>query len=405
MQNKEKITGYFTADDFKTFINQHKGTDAAELLLRFSSSDNLKLRQFASQLALYEKARLKIPTYVDKLCLFTSKAYEQASSELTAVYKASLYGGGRMLDLSGGLGVDDWAFSKRFNEVISVDPDMVLNDIVRFNFLQLAVTNISRVDQTAEQFLDSNTRKFDLVYLDADRRNTGVKTFLLGKSSPDIISILPVIFNHTEKVMLKVSPLMDIHSCKKQLPFIKIIEVVSVNNEVKELLVHLQNGYEGICELKAVDLSANGIQFEFEGKYSENARENQPVFSVEEMTYFYEPASALIKSELAFAYTQELKEKLFQVGVNSQFYVSNEKVEPFFGRVFNVVSLAAYNPKRVKDYCKTLGITKANISKRNFPHSTDVLRKQLQLKDGGADYFFFTKSGNELLFFHCRKTN
>jgi len=404
VQNKEKITGYFTTDDFKTFINQHKGTDAAELLLRFSSSDNLKLRYFASQLALYEKACLKIPTYVDKLCLFTARAYEQASSETTACYKASLYQGKDVLDLAGGLGVDDWAFSQQFNEVISAEPDVELNDIARFNFSQMGITNISRVDQTAEQFLENNARKFDMVFLDADRRNTGIKTFLLGKSSPDIISLLPVIFNHTERVMLKVSPLMDIHSCKKQLPFIKTMEVVSVNNEVKELLIHLQKGYEGICELKAVDLSANGIQFEFEGKYSENVQKNKPLFSFEEMAYFYEPATALIKSELAFTYTQGLKEKLNQVGVNSQFYLSNEKVESFFGRVFKIVSLAAYNPKRVKNYCKTLGITKANISKRNFPHSTDVLRKQLQLKDGGVDYFFFTKSGNELLFFHCRKT-
>ncbi|MCC6685065.1 MAG: hypothetical protein IT247_08340 [Bacteroidia bacterium] len=405
MQNKEKITGYFTSDDFKKFINQHKGADVAELLLRFSSSDDLKLRHFASQLALYEKARLKMPTHVDKLCLFTTKAYEQASSESTAIYKASLYTGKSMLDLSGGLGVDDWAFAGKFDEVISSDPDMALNDIARFNFLQLGITNIKRVDQTAEQFLESNTQKFDLVYLDADRRNTGAKTFLLGKSTPDIISLLPVIFKYTERVMLKVSPLMDIHSCKKQLPFIKIMEVVSVNNEVKELLIHLQKGYEDLSETKAVDLSANEVRCAFEGKYSENAEKSQPVFTKEEMAYFYEPATALIKSELAFDYTQGLKEKLNMVGVNSQFYVSDEKVKSFFGRVFKIVSSATYNPKRVKEYCKTLGIYKANISKRNFPHSTDILRKQLQLKEGGDDYFFFTKSGNELLFFHCRKTD
>lgn len=405
MQNKEKITGYFTSDDFKKFINQHKSADVAELLLRFSSSDNLKLRHFASQLALYEKARLKMPTHVDKLCLFTTKAYEQASSESTAIYKATRCTGKSMLDLSGGLGVDDWAFSAQFDEVISIDPDMALNEIARFNFHQLGITNIKRVDQTAEQYLGKNNQKFDLIYLDADRRNTGTKTFLLGKSTPDIISLLPVIFNYAERVMLKVSPLMDIHSCKKQLPYIKMMEVVSVNNEVKELLIHLQKGYEGLTEMKAVDLSANEVQFEFEGKYSENTQKSQPVFSKEGMAYFYEPATALIKSELAFDYTQGLKEKLNILGVNSQFYVSDEKVKSFFGRVFKIASSATYNSKRVKEYCKTLGIYKANISKRNFPHSTDILRKQLQLKDGGDDYFFFTKSGKELLFFHCHKTD
>lgn len=403
MQNKEKITEYFITDDFKAFINQHKKTDSGKLLLRFSSSDDLRLRHFASQLALYEKARLKMPTYVDKLCLFTAKAYEQASSEATATYKASLCRGNNMLDLAGGLGVDDWAFSQRFDEVISVEPDAALNEMARFNFNQHGINNIRRINQTAEQFLRTNAHKFDLIYLDADRRNTGVKTILFSKSSPDVICLLPLIFKFTKKVLLKVSPLMDIHSCVKQISSIKTIEVVSLNNEVKELLLFLEDGYKATPELNAVDLSGDQVRFKFRGMYSENTVKEQQALWWDSMVYFYEPAAALIKSEQAFVYTQSLKVKVNQVGVNSQFYVSAEKDELFFGRIFKIVSSAVYNPKRVKNYCKALGIFKANISRRNFPHSTEILRKQLRLKDGGEDYFFFTRSGNELLFFHCQK--
>ncbi|MNE86205.1 hypothetical protein D3C80_1832830 [compost metagenome] len=39
-----------------------------------------------------------------------------------------------------------------------------------------------------------------------------------------------------------------------------------------------------------------------------------------------------------------------------------------------------------------MGISKANVSKRNFPVSVDEIRKALNIADGGSAYLFFTKT-------------
>ncbi len=51
-----------------------------------------------------------------------------------------------------------------------------------------------------------------------------------------------------------------------------------------------------------------------------------------------------------------------------------------------------------------MGLTKANITTRNFPISVAELRKKHKIKDGGNRYLFFTKSiDDSLLVLDCEK--
>ena len=73
----------------KEFIRTHGERDVRELALRFSRDDMALL---LSQIAGRQMARLKIPSWYEREEIFypAHLSLEQASSELTARYKASL---------------------------------------------------------------------------------------------------------------------------------------------------------------------------------------------------------------------------------------------------------------------------------------------------------------------------
>ncbi|MGB5317913.1 THUMP-like domain-containing protein, partial [Eudoraea sp.] len=50
------------------------------------------------------------------------------------------------------------------------------------------------------------------------------------------------------------------------------------------------------------------------------------------------------------------------------------------------------------------GLSKANITIRNFPESVDKIRKKTKIQDGGKDYLFFIRDQNQALqVLHCAK--
>ena len=58
----------------------------------------------------------------------------------------------------------------------------------------------------------------------------------------------------------------------------------------------------------------------------------------------------------------------------------------------------------IKKELKKLGISKANVTVRNFPERVDSLRKKYKIKEGGKDYLFFTTDkGNKKIAIHCVK--
>ena len=51
-----------------------------------------------------------------------------------------------------------------------------------------------------------------------------------------------------------------------------------------------------------------------------------------------------------------------------------------------------------------MGITKANITTRNFPETVQQIRKKLGIKDGGDVYLFFTTDvDNDKIVIVCSK--
>jgi len=399
LQINKKNIDIFKGDEFKRFVIENVQKDSFALSLSAKMSSNSLQQQFTQQLHLYQKAADKLPAFVEKFCLFTLKSYEQCSSQATAMYKSSLFSEGNLLDLTGGLGVDDWAFAKAGNEVVSLEPDEELNEIAAYNFRLLGVNHIQRIPQKAEYYLQNNNQMFGWVYCDADRRPGGKKVYDLSGSVPDILSLLPQIFSCTSTLLIKASPMVDITSCIRQLKSVEQTIVVQWRGEVREILFVVKKGFAEEGSISAVEVGDDGNVFQ----EVSSAKTKVSILTENAASRFlYEPVPAVVKAglvnEVAAAYG------LSRVGINSAYLLGNEEGVSFWGRTFRIQTSMLYKPEVLKKYLKEKNIVKANVAKRDFPLQVEDIRKKFKLKDGGNDYLFFSKgAGGELLFFHCLK--
>ena len=141
-----------------------------------------------------------------------------------------------VLDLTGGLGVDSWAFSQVAERVEYYERDAELAAAAGRNFAKLGVGNIEVRCETVTP--DTELPEADLIYADPARRDAaGRKVFLLEDCTPDILTLLPMLLRKAPAVLLKLSPMADLTMLTGRLgPALREIHVVELDGEVKELV-------------------------------------------------------------------------------------------------------------------------------------------------------------------------
>ncbi|MCK6692966.1 MAG: SAM-dependent methyltransferase, partial [Thermoanaerobaculia bacterium] len=129
------------------FIREHLSDDVARLLLSAQRYPGVDMPVAAAQIRALQKVRDKIPAwYRPDLTFPPLVSVEQASSEQTARFKASLVSGSLMADLSGGMGVDAYFFARRFERAVYVERNPELAALAHINFATLGVHNIEVVN-------------------------------------------------------------------------------------------------------------------------------------------------------------------------------------------------------------------------------------------------------------------
>lgn len=187
--------------DFAEFILAHDADDLGRLAL---SRDRCRADVEDFDLALNTlEARRKLRGKVPEWVAIPSLRYpfrlsaEQCSSTETARYKASVARsacpGGALADLTGGLGVDSWAFAQVFDRVLYNEMKPELAQAAEHNFRELGLADIvvrscalgpSSAGQCSVRDVLGDFRP-DILYLDPARRAAdGRKVFRLEDCQP-----------------------------------------------------------------------------------------------------------------------------------------------------------------------------------------------------------------------------
>ena len=415
----------------RKYIEEHLNDDINKLALS-KFPDNIDKQFVIRQIQARQLLKKKLPSWSenDELLFPRRLSLEQCSSELTAKYKSAISrkvaeSQSRdasmapaikhidtslhriLVDLTGGMGVDTSFLSDNFDETIYIEAQEELCELAEHNFKVLK-KNIKVVNAKAEDFL-TQCGEVDCIYLDPARRDEyGRKMVSLHDCSPDVAELQDLIFEKSNTLIVKLSPMLDIDIIKKELKNIKEIHVVAVKNECKELLVLCQqttdNGQQTSCnnQLSAVShqLSAVDLRENWRFNFTEE-EENEAVvsFADEIGKYLYEPGVACMKAAPFKLLSQRFNIK--KLHRNSHLYTSDELVYDFPGRIFEVINVVNFDKKAKKMLSQQTTdnrqqtLSKASIAVRNFPLSADELRKQLGFKDGDDFYVFGTTMKGE----------
>lgn len=380
-------------EEVQQFIRANEHQDIRLVSLQKSPFPTISSVELAQQIKGLQVAKNKFPNYykTERILYPPSINLEQASSQITAQYKSKLISGKTIVDLTSGFGIDSYAFSQNFQNVISVERNEELAEIVRYNYTVLNAQNIQVVSSDFEAFWKlSSNENWDVIYIDPSRRKGSQRKYFLSDLEPDILQWINPFFQRTKTVMVKLSPLLDLKAVIEQVPTTRQIYLVAVKNEMKELLLICNNEVENQPTIHCVNLETAQVEFSFEWE----AKNQMKIEFSPPLKYIYEPNSAILKSGAFHLIGQEFHLK--KLHDNTHLYTSYIFVKTFPGRIFEV-------QEEVRDAKRKLPNQSFHVLTKNYPTSVEAIRKKYKLKESDAQSLIFTQSifGKHILL--CKK--
>jgi hypothetical protein len=331
--------------DIQDFITQNLNTDSSKLALKKNPFPAINYSIIINQIVAKKKAKEKLTTWFSTTnIIYPEKiSIEQTSSESTANYKSSLVSGEKLIDCTGGFGIDDYYFSKQFKTVIHCELNADLSQIVKHNCEVLKVSNIECYQGDSTEILKQLNQKFDCIYIDPSRRNDAKgKVFMLADCLPNVVDLQDFYYQFTNTILIKTAPILDLQAGLLELKNVAQIHIVAVDNEVKELLWKIEKNFNESPEIIAVNLEKEKQTItKIESSKSYSARYSLP------KNYLYEPNASLMKSG-GFEAVSELfaVNKLHQ---HSHLYTADEIID-FPGRKFQIDAVVPYQKKEIAQY-------------------------------------------------------
>ena len=319
---------------------------------------------------------------------------------------------GKVADLTGGLGVDSWAFSEVAEEVLYNEMNPELAAAARHNFQALGATNIfiRNCEATADSLEEIlGDFKPDVIFMDPARRDSvGKKVFLLEDCSPDVLKMLPQMFETSRFILLKISPMADITMVVERLDrtyesfldenhkggwngqWVREVHVVASCGECKELLILLdrewRNGYSLTCR-------EDGGTLTFMSEEIAGAKAVYPDSTFARI--IFEPGKSLTKAGVFNAVCERFGlvklarfTHLYTIGKPLSDSELEQRTAPLkdFGKVFYVKEILPLNKASMKDVGKRY--PHSEVSAKNIPMSSDELRVRLKVRSGDDAHIF-----------------
>ena len=403
------------------FVQEHIGDDLTRLILDRKKWPDIDMDLAVSCIQSRRKLKGKVQEWCSNpdLIFPVGLSAEQCSSSATGIYKSGLalrIADGRpfrLADLTGGLGVDSWYFSKNAEQVWYHEMQEKLCTAAEHNFQKLNAENIivrNRIStpETIEDIL-SEARP-DIVYMDPARRGEGgKKVFLIEECTPDVLTLKEQIFKHCRHILLKISPMADITmACSRLGTTCREVHIVASGGECKELLIWMDREWSGEYTITAVELPSDypdmsPATFSFSGSEEKIATastrpRNDVILSSRDT--LLEPGKALMKAGCFNLIANRFG--LSKLGVSTHYYVTEspdkaDELKPY-GKVYMILSVQPLDKRSIK--AAGAAYPRAEVTARNIPMDTETLRKKLGVTSGDDAHIFGLKSdtlGNLLL--------
>ena len=358
-----------------------------------------------------EKFKAKLPSFYDVRAIGFGTALEQCTSEALALWKAENFPANTVVSLTGGLGIDDWAWAKRGAEVHSFEIQEQLNLWSCINFEKLGVDDkISRYHHSAEEALaawDFCNEVVDIIYIDPDRRpatQSGNRIITaVDQYSPNIFELYNLHRPKAKTWLVKLSPMVDIHWFQAQLNVPMQAYALCTGKEVKEIFVAIP-GAEEIEFEKRHDNAGNN------GEFMETTAPalQKHMIHIGEETHDFQEFEVVAKSELAAEFIYEPHAGIFCMGMqreiaakwqleslgNDSFFLSPAALPKWLGRTLKIEAILKGSLREIGRKLKENQQYNITITARNCGMATLALVQKLGTKENSQLHGFIFKSGD-----------
>lgn len=311
-------------------------------------------------------------------------AGEQSTSDIAAEFHTSLLSEETdVCDLTAGLGIDAIHFAAKCPNVTTVERDELKCRFLDINAVNSGFTNLKTVCADCREFIKDKSRRFNTIFIDPARRaDDGSRVFSLSQCTPDIISMLPEIQVITPRLIIKMSPMLDISQTLSDLPSTAAIYSVGTTTECKELVADLRFPVsESSVAITAVTLHHPDKTFTFTRDEEQNASCQLATISrLPDYKYLLEPYPAVMKAAPYKMLSQHYN--IDKIHNNTHLYLSDKPVDDFPGHTFRIIEIIKFESRNIKVLSKKY--PQLQVTARNFPLSAEKLRSKLKTHDTGS---------------------
>lgn len=366
----------------QSFIRGHINDDVAMLALKYRDTVAYNMALCLQLIKIYKKAQKKLPTYWSNLLALDERSYAQCTSERVAKYKTTFLSGGRLLDLTSGLGVDNLFLARSFKNVVGLEENKDLHDLAVYNLTKLAINNVSRLNVEAISYLRDTDFQYDMIYIDPDRRSEFGRSVAIEHLSPNVVEILPILKKRTNQVYIKLSPLFDIKEVYRVFRSVKRVYLIAENGEIKEVGVLLCFDQEGNNQ----EIQLEDVVQHFSHTIAPNVNTGNESDMIDP-PFLLAPLALVSKGNAAGFF---LKDRSYRKHPMYELYFTNSaKVVGF--RSFEILAKSSVAKKKITTMLTEKGVRQFNIIIKGSNEKPTEWHKKLKSKDGGGVYLFLLK--------------
>lgn len=403
----EKEISIIASDSrFRSFIEVNADSDVASLRLKYLTGPDRTMYDFAiTQIECRQRYSKKLAdtlAHFDDFLFPDILAGEQSTSDAMASFHVGLVGNTPSLcDMTAGLGIDSLHIAATGTEVTACEINPLRAEVLSYNAIGLGVGQLIRIRNTdSVEALKKGELSADTLFIDPARRDSdGRRVFGISDCTPDLIAIEPYVARHFNRMVAKLSPMLDVSAVARSLSVVTDIYVIGTSTECRELVsISLPSvgQKDGNPTIHAVTLSPQRTM-SLNFNRAEEA-EAQCIFATPTKgDILIIPYPAIIKAG-AFRFTAE-KYHLSKIAPNTHLYFTSEKsgLENVPGQkilIEDVVEWRSKNIKRLKNL-----IPQGWITVKNFGMTADELRARLCIRSGGTHRIvgFTDNAGKRLL--------
>lgn len=362
---------------------------------------NLPLRAslLADFMKAHRRAKSKLGSWYSAKLLLMPLWLQQASSKVTACFKAGLFSGGELTDLSGGLGIDSFAFTQKGMQVTYLEPNEILRQAVIHNHQIWNAESISHKLGTAENYLEKlPQRDHGAFYIDPSRRIKSQRFTPISAYQPDLTQLEPLLISKFTYGWAKISPMVDLTHIKSELPGLSGISLVSYRDELRETLLHLAPHSTANPQIRIHILKKGGRAETLtipDKAVISNFMSDLP----DSFPFLLVPDPAIRKLRMG-GYISELLDGNTVSATGELIFL--DTFDDRYGRCFEILQVLPFQRRRFKQQMKKLGIQRCTIDARLSGMSSEVLRGVCGMSEGNDAHIVFGRLNEKVFAVVCR---